>query len=64
MCNFAQNSGLPWILPKKTLSLDISGFADAIGDALGVSSLTSISNLSSVQHVSISSQLWVLFCKL
>ncbi|CAA2992321.1 rhodanese-like domain-containing 4, chloroplastic [Olea europaea subsp. europaea] len=32
------NSGLPWILPKKTLSLDISGFADAIGDALGETS--------------------------
>ncbi|CAI9764129.1 unnamed protein product [Fraxinus pennsylvanica] len=32
------NSGLPWILPKKTLSLDISDFADAISDALGETS--------------------------
>ncbi|KAA8516157.1 hypothetical protein F0562_019336 [Nyssa sinensis] len=29
------NSGLPWILPKKTLSLDFSNLTDAIGDALG-----------------------------
>ncbi|CAH9097224.1 unnamed protein product [Cuscuta europaea] len=30
------NSGLPWILPKKTLSLDlISNFTDAFGDVLG-----------------------------
>ncbi|GFY97445.1 thylakoid rhodanese-like protein [Actinidia rufa] len=29
------NSGLPWILPKKTLSLDLSSFTDAIDGALG-----------------------------
>lgn len=29
------NSGLPWIVPKKTLSLDLGGFTDAIGGALG-----------------------------
>uniref|UniRef100_A0A5B7A9W2 Rhodanese domain-containing protein n=1 Tax=Davidia involucrata TaxID=16924 RepID=A0A5B7A9W2_DAVIN len=29
------NSGLPWILPKKVLSLDFSNLTDAIGDALG-----------------------------
>lgn len=40
--NCVQNSGLPWILPKKTLSLDISGFTDAIGGALGVNSLACI----------------------
>lgn len=34
------NSALPWILPKKTLSLDISGFTDAIGGALGETSDT------------------------
>ncbi|PSS03950.1 Rhodanese-like domain-containing protein [Actinidia chinensis var. chinensis] len=29
------NSGLPWILPKKTLSFDLSSFTDAIDGALG-----------------------------
>ncbi|KAK2995528.1 hypothetical protein RJ640_003956 [Escallonia rubra] len=29
------NSSLPWIQPKKTLSLDLSGLSDAIGDAIG-----------------------------
>ncbi|KAK9279556.1 hypothetical protein L1049_013235 [Liquidambar formosana] len=29
------NSGLPWILPKKTLSLDLGDFSDAISGALG-----------------------------
>ncbi|KAG8391929.1 hypothetical protein BUALT_Bualt01G0238000 [Buddleja alternifolia] len=32
------NSGLPWIVPKKTLSLDLSNFTDAIGGALGEAS--------------------------
>lgn len=29
-----QKSGLPWVLPKKTL--DLSNLTDAIGDAFGV----------------------------
>ncbi|CBI40498.3 unnamed protein product, partial [Vitis vinifera] len=29
------NSSLPWILPKKTLSLDLGNFAESISDALG-----------------------------
>ncbi|XP_058200176.1 rhodanese-like domain-containing protein 4, chloroplastic isoform X1 [Rhododendron vialii] len=29
------NSGLPWILPQKTLSLDLSNLTDAIGGAIG-----------------------------
>lgn len=29
------NSGLPWILPKKTLSLDFSNLTDAIGEGAG-----------------------------
>ncbi|KAK4483522.1 hypothetical protein RD792_010719 [Penstemon davidsonii] len=32
------NSGLPWILPKKTLSLDLSSLTDAIGGAFGEAS--------------------------
>ncbi|KAL3829743.1 hypothetical protein ACJIZ3_018545 [Penstemon smallii] len=32
------NSGLPWILPKKTLSLDLSNLTDAIGGAFGEAS--------------------------
>lgn len=32
---FLQNSGLPWILPKKTFSLDL-GVSDALDDLLGV----------------------------
>ncbi|PIA34571.1 hypothetical protein AQUCO_03700097v1 [Aquilegia coerulea] len=29
------NSGLPWIQPKKTLSIDFGNFADSLSDALG-----------------------------
>ncbi|XP_052170615.1 rhodanese-like domain-containing protein 4, chloroplastic [Diospyros lotus] len=29
------NSGLPWILPKKTLSFDLSGLTDAVEGAIG-----------------------------
>ncbi|KAI3444434.1 hypothetical protein Pfo_001099 [Paulownia fortunei] len=32
------NSGLPWILPKNALSLDLSNLTDAIGDAFGEAS--------------------------
>lgn len=32
-----QNSGLPWIEPKKTLSLDLSSLTDSISDVFGVS---------------------------
>lgn len=32
---FLQNSGLPWILPKKTLSLDL-GLSDALDGVFGV----------------------------
>lgn len=31
-----QNSGLPWIEPKKALSLDFGNLSDAISDAIGV----------------------------
>lgn len=37
-----QNSGLPWTLPTKGLSLDFGNLADAIGDAVGVIILTFI----------------------
>ncbi|PIN26518.1 hypothetical protein CDL12_00721 [Handroanthus impetiginosus] len=33
-----KNSGLPWILPKKTLGIDFSNLTDAIGDAFGETS--------------------------
>jgi len=31
-----QNSGLPWIEPKKALSLDFGSLTDTINDAIGV----------------------------
>ncbi|KAG5565984.1 hypothetical protein RHGRI_001795 [Rhododendron griersonianum] len=34
------NSGLPWILPQKTLSLDLSNLTDAIGEGSDALSLT------------------------
>jgi hypothetical protein len=34
-----QNSGLPWIPPKKAFSLDLGDLSDAIGGALGVCAL-------------------------
>ncbi|KAK4379216.1 hypothetical protein RND71_001078 [Anisodus tanguticus] len=33
--HFLQNSGLPWIVPKKTLSLDLSNLSDALDGVLG-----------------------------
>lgn len=32
-----QNSGLPWVEPKKTLSLDLSSLTDSISGVFGVS---------------------------
>lgn len=34
--HFLQNSSLPWIVPKKTLSLDLSNLSDALDGVLGV----------------------------
>lgn len=34
--HFLQNSSLPWILPKKTLGLDLSNLSDALDGVLGV----------------------------
>lgn len=35
-CILLQNSSLPWILPKKTLGLDLGNIAESISDAFGV----------------------------
>lgn len=34
--HFLQNSNLPWIVPKKTLGLDLSNLSDALDGVLGV----------------------------
>lgn len=34
--HFLQNSSLPWIVPNKSLSLDLSNLSDALDGILGV----------------------------